>query len=137
MERELQKIPVEHDLLRLVSWAFEDLSVDLDNCLVLDKNSDYGDAWQAEGPFLAASRMKDKITRVTNIIDGRVSAETKAEGFQDIIEMMQYGKMLLAYWVWNDLGLSGSEVKPVKELYDRLGKDFFLTYDVKLFSPTE
>ncbi len=120
---DLRKVAINSSSIDAISDAIERFVVDLDSELILDKNKAYGNAWQAEGPFLASSRMKDKITRVeTTIKEARKSASlvTAEEGFQDILEMISYGKLLMLYWVWNELGLSGSEVDPVTDLYNWL-----------------
>lgn len=112
----LSKVPVNHDTIQILREVMERYSDVLDDHLILDKNRQYGDSWQAEGPFLAASRMKDKIARVTKAIDS-VEQTTTAEAFQDTLEMIAYGKLLMLYWAWNDLDVSGTEVEPVKHFY--------------------
>lgn len=130
---DLQRVPITPQTMTLVTEALARFGPQLDYDLTTVKNREYGDAWQAEGPFLAASRMKDKITRVETVIgkmwpeDGSVprkqrfvQATTVAEGFQDILEMMQYGKMLMLYWIHNGLGLAGTEEEGVRDMYNEL-----------------
>ena len=123
--RELKSVPVNEDILDHINNGLRIFEDELNNVLIILKNRDYGDSWQAEGPFLAASRMKDKITRVSNLIyTPGVKQETNAEGFQDILEMMAYGKLLLAYWVWNDFGLPQDSPGCVHDLYSELAARF-------------
>ena len=121
---ELKRVPLNPQTVRLVSGEFAFYGDELDINLILKKNEAYGDSWQAEGPFVAAGRMKDKIVRVETLLDQHdnllVSQHTIAEGFQDILEMMQYGKMLMLYWAFNNLGIPSDAPHPVRELYRSL-----------------
>lgn len=124
---ELRRVPINAETMKLVSDMLTTWSSVLDKYLTLEKNAEYGDAWQAEGPFLAASRMKDKIARVEMVMEthskeirNAVALTTNAEGFQDILEMMQYGKMLMLYWVHNHMGLAGTEAPGVNNVHDNL-----------------
>ncbi len=144
MAEELRRIPINEETVSIASFALWFNEVQLDKELILNKNEQYGDSWQAEGPFLAASRMKDKITRVSTITAqimravskeenasglvleekslGAVS-ETMGEGFQDILEMMAYGKLLMLYWVYNGFGLGGSTLASVNEVYEFIERE--------------
>lgn len=126
-EFELRRIPINHDNITLATDALEWFDSRLDKELILDKNEQYGDSWQAEGPFLAASRMKDKITRVSNLIEGHeisgAALVTADEGFQDILEMMAYGKLLMLYWVHNRFGLGGTTLQSVREVYEFIERE--------------
>ena len=124
---ELRRVPINAKTMKLVSNVLTMWSSAFDKHLTLAKNAEYGDAWQAEGPFLAASRMKDKIARVETVMETHskgirnvAALTTNAEGFQDILEMMQYGKMLMLYWVHNHMGLAGTEAPGVNNAYDNL-----------------
>ena len=133
---ELEEVP-EDELPELrkvkVSTGIEHLEVSLtvftdalNQQLILEKNEQYGDAWQAEGPFLAASRMKDKIVRVATGLDSRgnttIAASTTPEAVQDVLEMMAYGKLLLMYLIWNDVGYTPTTVGSVRSFYDNLAQ---------------
>lgn len=126
---ELRRVPINEKTVSITSYALGTSRTSLDQELILDKNKQYGDSWQAEGPFLAASRMKDKITRVEALIrldtEGAVGAalETTDEGFQDILEMMAYGKLLMLYWVYNGFGLGGSTLSSVNEVYEFIERE--------------
>ena len=107
-EFELRRVLINRDTITVATDALEWSDTKLDQELILDKNAQYGDSWQAEGPFLAASRMKDKITRVSNLIEGQeisgAALVTADEGFHDILEMMAYEKLLMLYWFHEDCG---------------------------------
>lgn len=134
MAEELRHVPINKETVSIASFALWFREELLDKELILDKNEQYGDSWQAEGPFLAASRMKDKITRVEALIQISVgsdhfnhhvvgaSLETRPEGFQDILEMIAYGKMLMLYWVHNGFALE-TNLESVREVYHSLEKE--------------
>lgn len=122
---ELKRVPLTEDTLRAVRFALQDATNgrDFDESLILAKNRQYGDSWQAEGPFVASGRMKDKIVRVAQAIalyqsNLAITQVTTAEGFQDILEMIAYGHMLMLYWIHNDLGLAGTEEEVTKRIYN-------------------
>ncbi len=125
----LRPVPLTPGTVGLVSGELAFFGQALDLALILMKNEQYGDSWQAEGPFVAAGRMKDKIVRVETLIVRAQDAErvtrvvqtTEAEGFQDILEIVQYAKMLMLYWVYNGLGITGDEPKCVRDLYRSIG----------------
>ena len=132
-EFELRRIPINRDNIAVATDALEWFDVRLDQELILDKNKQYGDSWQAEGPFLAASRMKDKITRVSNLIEGHeisgAALVTADEGFQDVLEMMAYGKLLMLYWVYNRFGLGGTTLASVRGVYEFMERELVEAVD--------
>lgn len=121
---ELKRVPLNSGTLELITQELEFWGETLDHELVIIKGEAYGDSWQAEGPFVASGRMKDKISRVETFLTSHglkaVRQTTTIEGFQDILEMMAYGKMLMLYWAFNDLGIQANAPEPVRELYRSL-----------------
>lgn len=135
---DLVRVPITGATVAMLSSILSVHTHRLDEELILEKNAVYGDSWQAEGPFLAAGRMKDKITRVETIIDGLhpdrlygASLETTPEGFQDILEMMAYGKLLMLYWIRNDFGLAGSESEHIQQFYRELKDSLGPVFEVE------
>lgn len=123
---DLKRVPINRDTVRTVTDVLQQFQILLDEELILEKNAEYGDSWQAEGPFVAAGRMKDKLVRVETLIDEakrtRISQTTSEGGFVNILEMMAYGRMLMLYWVYNDLGIKGDESDTVDAVYEEIRK---------------
>lgn len=118
----LKRVPINPNIIRVVNELLYIHWPNFTNQLILDKNAQYGDSWQAEGPFVAAGRMKDKMIRVETLASQsgdyrQVSQTTTPEIVQDVIEMMMYAQMLLMYLAYNEIGLFGTEPLAIKQFY--------------------
>lgn len=125
-DKNLKLVPINEEIITESRWILEEWGELLDSELILKKNAEYGNNWQAEGPFLAASRIKDKIVRVNTLIElgggnKKVIQETAAEGFQNILECMAYCRLLMLYWAYNDLG-ANTTIDSVENFYNDLVK---------------
>lgn len=119
-----QRVPINATTLRLFRDALDENIVNLGEDLILEKNREYGDSWQSEGPFVAAGRLKDKIIRVESILDDAgkrgILQTTYEGGFENILETMAYATLLALYWVHNDLGVSKNAPESVQDFYSDL-----------------
>lgn len=74
----------------------------LDICLsvvgkIMEKNADYGDAWQAQGMNGSMVRLADKLYRVENLADGREML-VQGESLEDtLIDAIGYSLLGLLY----------------------------------------
>jgi hypothetical protein len=67
---------------------------------VIEKNKDYGDAWQRYGQFTGLIRMNDKLLRVETLSDGR-KALVAQEGINDtIFDLFGYSMLLMLRAEW-------------------------------------
>lgn len=67
---------------------------------VLDKNADYGDAWQQQGSNGWAARLADKLFRIETLADGRerlVEGESLTDTLVDAIGYSMLGLFYLQY----------------------------------------
>ena len=111
------KFPITENTIMSIreTWGlFQDI---LDKELILDKNLEYGDAWQTDGPFLAISRIRDKLARVESMysreIDEHVVAMRVGEGvLQNLLEINAYTVMLIGLMVSNEDNMSGPHDAP-------------------------
>lgn len=66
--------------------------------VVLDKNADYGDAWQHNAPVGVLVRLSDKLCRLETLADGRnalVQNETIVDTLMDVVG---YGLLALLWY---------------------------------------
>lgn len=123
----LNRVPINIQTVSAFRASYNKRAIALDEELILEKNREYGDSWQAEGPFVAAGRLKDKIIRVETIIEEsnaerRVAQTTYEGGFENILEAIAYCKLLALYWVWNDLGVDDNAPQAVVDFYEGLSR---------------
>lgn len=85
----VDKVPVTWEGLR--SQAVDVIA------MVIKKNHDYGDAWQALGVAGAAARFTDKVFRVERL-GGGIEALVTNEKLEDTIrDLVGYGLLILLY----------------------------------------
>lgn len=65
--------------------------------LVMGKNADYGDAWQALGEVGAAARFVDKLFRIEHLSNGREALVIDEGLFDTLRDMVGYGLLILLY----------------------------------------
>lgn len=106
------KFSINDETIADIRDLWSDFQGELDTELILDKNKEYGDAWQTDGPFLAISRIRDKLARVESMysseLDEHVTAMRVGEGIlQNLLEINAYSVMLLGYIISNEDNMNG------------------------------
>lgn len=65
--------------------------------IVLDKNHDYGDAWQALGMVGAAARFVDKCFRIEKLAGGAEALVVDESIVKTVEDLVGYGLLILVY----------------------------------------
>lgn len=79
--------------------------------LVMDKNADYGDAWQKQGMPGLATRISDKMCRIDQLIDGREVVVEDESLTDTLIDAIGYCMLGLLYL--EARGCQNTPAKPV------------------------
>lgn len=122
------KFLINSETITDIRETWDDFQAVLDQELILDKNREYGDAWQTDGPFLAISRIRDKLARVeamySSELNEHVTAMRVGEGIlQNLLEINAYTVMLLGYMISNGDNMNGPHDAPsVVQLSERLSE---------------
>lgn len=82
-------VTVKRDRLEMVAGAVISL--------VLRKNADYGDAWQALGQAGAAARFVDKLFRIERLASGQEALIVDEKLTDSVMDMVGYGLLILLY----------------------------------------
>lgn len=67
---------------------------------IIKKNADYGDAWQANGIFTPLIRIKDKLTRLETLSDGRKAMVADEDIEETMRDTVAYGLLALLRLRW-------------------------------------
>lgn len=122
------KFPINDNTISDIRDIWGDFQEELDIDLILEKNKEYGDAWQTDGPFLAISRIRDKLARIESMysseIQEHVTAMRVGEGIlQNLLEINAYSIMLMGLMISNGDNMSGPhDVAAVVHFTERLGE---------------
>lgn len=87
-----------HDHYVTVSYSNLDIVARRVIELVLDKNEDYGDSWQASGILGVLCRISDKLMRVETISDGRQALVANEGIGNTLLDTIGYS-MLALLWL--------------------------------------
>lgn len=82
-------VTVKRDRLEMVAGAVISL--------MLRKNADYGDAWQALGQAGAAARFVDKLFRIERLANGQEALVVNEKLTDSVMDMVGYGLLILLY----------------------------------------
>lgn len=69
--------------------------------LLLAKNADYGDAWQALGAVGAGARFVDKVFRIERLANGQEALVVDEKLADTVKDMVGYGLLILLYDRYN------------------------------------
>lgn len=97
--------PAEEPQPGLVKVSRERLRIEATDVinLVLAKNADYGDAWQALGTVGAAARFVDKLFRIERLVNGREALVMDEKLTDTVADMVGYGLLILLYKHWKEI----------------------------------